>query len=225
LLEIAPRPGTAARLVFLAVLLIGSGLTYASGWPGLLLVGLAPVTWLIAILRRPRWLRLYEDGVEVSTYWEPSFRMAFGDVRSVFRHPVRPWFPSVVVLVDEEHCRLPIPAVAPGIEALITAVERACIRPVLREASAALRDGDRLYFGPIAIDRNGFTLRGRDIPWGAVDTIEAAGHVLRLEGHTGRIDALPVEQLPFPTVLVQLLRELDLEVELTDEVFLLQPTT
>ncbi len=221
-IEISPRPGPAARGLFALILLIGSGVTYAVGWLGLLVLGLAPVTWLIAVLTRPRRMRLFEDGVEVSTYWEPSYRMRFDDVRTVYRHPERPWLPYTLVLIDEAQSRLPVPFVEPAVEALHTAIERACVRPVLADASEALRDGARLYFGPLVIHREGFELRGRDIPWGAVDTIEAAGHVLRLEGHTGRIASLPVEQLPFPTVLVQLLRELDLEVQLRDPLFLLE---
>jgi len=221
-IEISPRPGLAARALFLLILLVGSGTTYAVGWPGLLVVGIAPVTWLVAVLLRPRRMRLFDGGVEISTYWEPSHRMPFEDVRSVYRHPERPWLPYTLVLVDEAQCRLPIPNVDPAVEPLLTAVERACVRPVHTEASQAFREGARLYFGPIVVHRDGFELRGRDIPWGAVRSVEAAGQVLRVEGHTGRIASLPVEQIPFPTVLVQLLRELDLDVQLCGPLFLLE---
>lgn len=222
LLEVSPRPGPAARALLLLTLLMGSGVTYAAGWPGLFVVGLAPVIWLVAILMRPRRLCLFADGVEVATYWDPSFRMRFDEVRTVYRHPERPWLPYTLVLVDDTHARLSIPCVEPAVEALHTAVERACVRPIIPQASEALRDGARLYFGPLVIHREGFELRGRDIPWGALARVEATRHVLRLEGHTGRIASLPVQMLPFPTILVQLLRELELEVQLSDPLFLLE---
>ncbi|MEM1033994.1 MAG: DUF6585 family protein [Myxococcota bacterium] len=208
-LTVLPRPGRRSRVLAWSLFLGGLLAIRAVGWLGLFIVGLAPLVWLGAVLTRPQRIQLFADGVEVSTFWDPTARMSFREVHSVFRIPARRGRTSALVLVDEGGHRVTLPRVDRRVDAMVAAVRRACIDPVRDEAQQALAGGARLYFGPLQLDPRALGWRGRDIPWGAVTRVVVRDAALAIEGHTGTIAVVQVDDVPYPTVLLTLLEQLD----------------
>lgn len=114
--------------------------------------------------------------------------------------------PPRVELVTFDGERITLPEMK-DLDLVLEALDRHVTRPITRRAKEALAGGQRLVFGPLALELEGITLKDKPLSWASLSRVEAERDVLVFySGTLGRFGWVRVSEIPHPKALLELLR-------------------
>lgn len=113
-----------------------------------------------------------------------------------------------VTLVGYDGVRTTLPNDLHDLERILAELDRQVTEPLLALARKALASGERMVFGPLAVELDGLVLNGHKIAWESLSRVDAERDALVFYGREplGRCGLARVRDVPHPRVLLELLR-------------------
>jgi hypothetical protein len=113
-----------------------------------------------------------------------------------------------VTLVCFDGSRSELPRDLEGLDRVLGELDRQVTMPITAHAKEALAAGQRMVFGPLAVELDGIDLNGQSLTWDHLSRVDAERDVLVFFAREplGRFGWVAVRDVPHPRALVEVLR-------------------
>jgi len=113
-----------------------------------------------------------------------------------------------VTRIGYEGVRTTLPNDLHDLDRILAELDRQVTEPLLALARKALASGERMVFGPLAVELDGIVLNGQKIAWEGLSRVDAERDTLVFYAREplGRCGWARVRDVPHPRVLLELLR-------------------